>query len=110
MTYTMMTRSSYKYVDDTGRTWSLGLADYLAAASNLEKIPYTDSQLATLPPNFKPRHIKLVALQERPGMQKYRTELVVNDNDFTKFLNRIFMVNDVEMQCIKFIGEERPAY
>jgi hypothetical protein len=110
ITYTMMTRSSYRYTDDTRHPWSLVLVDYLAAASNLERAANTGSNLEPLPPNFKPRHIKLVAIRERPGMQKYRTELVVNDNDFTKYLDKIFVVNGVEMRCIKFIGEERRSY
>lgn len=111
ITYQMMTRSSYKYIDDTGRIWAIGLVDYLALASGLERIPdFAQPRLDPLPPNFKPRHIKLVALEGRPGMQKYRTELVVNDNDYSKFLNKIFKVSDIELRCIKFVGEQRPGY
>lgn len=105
------TRSIYKYIDDTGNEWNFDAVDYLAEAGNLERIPdNTPRPMNILPPNWEPRHIKLVAIQSRPGMQKYRCEVVVNDNDYTKYLNKIVIVDDQEMRCIRFVGEQRRAY
>lgn len=107
----MPTRSRYKYIDDTGQVWALAAVDYLAEVGNLEKIP--NPSWRPFPPlrrDYEPRHIKLVATKNRPGLQKYRTEIVVNDNDFTKFLNKIFFVDGHEMRCISFVGERHIAY
>jgi hypothetical protein len=105
------TRSTYKYIDDTDKPWCINAVDYLALAGNLQVISHEERQkIGPLSPNYKPRHIKLVALAERPGMQKYRTEVVVNERDPSKFLNKIMIVDGIEMRCIKYIGEQRVGY
>lgn len=108
---TIATRSRYKYIDDTNIAWSLGAVDYLAQSGSLERIPQENPEkLQSLSPTYKPRHIKLVALAERPGMQKYRTDVVVNERDYSKFLNKIIVVDGIEMRCIKYVGEQRVGH
>jgi hypothetical protein len=105
------TRGRYKYIDDTEHAWSIHAVHYLATAGQLPIIPQGNpEQIQPLSPNYKPRHIKLVALAERPGMQKYRTDVVINERDYSKFLNKIVVVDGIEMRCIKYVGEQRVGY
>ena len=104
-------RSHYLYIDDTNESWWFNAVDYLAEASNLQVVSPDDRhKLQPLSRQYKPRHIELVALAERPGMQKYRTDVVVNERDPIKFLNKIIVVNGMKMRCIKYVGEQRVAY
>jgi hypothetical protein len=101
----------YKYVDDTDDCWMIKVSDYLAQASGLELIP--PSQRKDFPPmsrSFKPRHLKLVALDERPGMQKYRVDLIINERHYDKFWEQIFIINGMRMRCARYVGEQRTAY
>jgi len=108
---TLQTRGRYKYIDDTDHAWSINAVHYLAIAGELTIIPYGDPEkIQPLGPNYRPRHLKLVALAERPGMQKYRTDVIVNERDYSKFLNKIIMVDGIEMRCIKYVGEQRVGY
>lgn len=85
--------------------------DYLAEVTGLEEIPSGNPErIGPIGPDYRPRHIKLVALEERPGMQKYRTEIITNERDPSKLLNKIFTVAGMEMRCIKYVGEQRGRY
>jgi hypothetical protein len=100
----------YKYVDDTDDCWMIKVSDFLAEAGGLELIP--PSQWKDFPStarSFKPRHLKLVALDERPGMQKYRVDLIVNERDYSKFWDQIFVINGMRMRCVRYVGEQRTA-
>lgn len=108
---TDLKRYRYKYIDDTDSTWAITCADYLAEVGVLEQIPFGNPEkIPPIGPNYKPRHIKLVALAERPGMQKYRTEVVTNQRDPSMLLNKIFTVGGIDMRCTKYVGEQRTSY
>ncbi len=98
----------YKYIDDTDRAWVFKCSDFLAAVGGLEEV--LDPSIEHIGPigsNYKLRHIKLVALAERPGLQKYRTEVIINERDPSKFLGKIIIVEGIDMRCIKYVGEKR---
>jgi hypothetical protein len=102
---------TYKYVDDTGQPWIISCADHLAATGGLEPIPLGNPEkLGPIPHNYKPRHIKLVALSDRPGMQKYRTEVITDERDPSKFFNRTVLVSDEQMRCTRYVGEQRTGH
>jgi len=105
----------YKYIDDTDVAWSIKCADYLADVGGLQQIPLENPEkIPPLGPNYKPRHIRLVALYERPGMQKYRAEVITNERDPSKLLNQNMIVGvivgGIEMRCTTYVGEQRVAY
>jgi hypothetical protein len=54
--------------------------------------------------------MRLVALAERPGMQKYRAEVITNERDPSKLLNKIMIVGGIEMRCMTYVGEQRVGY
>jgi hypothetical protein len=99
---TSLSRGPYRYIDDTGKAWSIDCAHYLATAGGLEP-----SGGGWFPSNYRPRHIKLVALRDRPGMPKYRCDVVTNERDPSKLLNKTIMVQGREMRCIRYVGEQR---
>lgn len=104
-------RHRYKYIDDTDQAWMITCVDYLAEVAGLSEIPLGNPERTPpISPNYKPRHIKLVALAERPGMQKYRTEIVTNERDPSKLLNKVMTVAGIEMRCITYVGEKRVGY
>ena len=101
-------RYRYRYVDDTGNASSLSILERLAEAGGLERIPFGNPErLVPLGRSYKPRHFKLVALEERPGMQKYRTEIITNERDPSKLVNKLIQVGEIQMRCIKYVGEQR---
>lgn len=107
----MNKRNRYKYIDDTDGCWSFGCLDYLAEVTVLEEIPEGNPErIGPIGPDYKPRHICLVALEERPGMQKYRTKIITNERNPSKLLSKIFTVDGIEMRCVKYVGEQRGHY
>ncbi len=98
----------YKYIDDTGSSWQIKVSDFLAEAGGLEGVPIGNPEkLDFLGRNYKPRHIKLVALADRPGMQKYRADVITNERNPSKLLNKIITVDGIEMRCCRYVGEQR---
>jgi hypothetical protein len=63
-----------------------------------------------MPRTYNPRHIKIVAQADRPGMHKYRTDVITNERNPSKLLNKLFTVNGFEMRCIRYVGEQRTGY
>ena len=101
----------YKYVDDTDTPWFIKVSDFLAEAGGLEAVPSDNPEkLKPISPNYNPRHIKLVALADRPGMAKYRTDVITNERNPSKLLNKVMTVNGIEMRCTRYVGEQRTAY
>ena len=104
-------RDWYKYIDDTAHAWVIRCSEGLADVGGLERIPPENPEkVPFISPNYKPRYINLVGLAERPGMQKYRTEVITNERDPSKLLNRIITVNGMQMRCIRYVGEQRTGY
>ena len=100
----------YKYIDDTGQAWKIRCTDYLAQAGGLEPVPVENPEkIGPIPRNYKPRHLKLVALSDRPGRQKYRTDVITNERDPSKFFNRIILVDGEQMRCTRYVGEQGPS-
>lgn len=102
---------SYKYIDDTGSPWCIKVSDYLAEAGGLEQIPFGNpEQIGPMGRNYKPRHFKLVALGDRPGMQKYRCDVITNERNPLKLLNKIMTIQGFEMRCVRYVGEQQVGY
>ena len=100
----------YKYIDDTDSSWFIKVSDFLADAGGLEQVPLDNLEnFRPLPGRYKTRHIKLIALADRPGKQKYRADVITNERNPAKLLNKIITVNGIEMRCIKYVGEQRTA-
>lgn len=97
----------YKYVDDADRICWIQVSDYLAEAGGLEQIPPGNPERT--PPAGRrlfPRHMKLVQIDERPGRRKYRCDVITNERDPLKVLNKVLTVNGFQVRCIKFVGEQ----
>lgn len=95
----------YLYIDDVDRVWTIKVSDYLAEAGGLEEKP-NNTVVNPLGGRTYPRHMKLVQVDDRPGMQKYRCDVITNERDATKVLNKIFEINGFKVRCIKFVGEQ----
>lgn len=99
-------RHRYKYIDDTGNTWAIYVSDLIATAGKLQQIRFGE-QIQPPPGGYHFRHIKVIGLEERPGQQKYRAAIIVNERNPAKLLGTIIKVGDTETRCIKYVGEQR---
>jgi hypothetical protein len=95
----------YIYIDDADRVWTIKVSDYLAQAGGLEE-KRSDQVINPLGGRTYPRHMKLVQVDDRPGRQKYRCDVITNEKDPTKVLNKIFEINGFRVRCTRFIGEQ----
>ena len=95
------------YVDDAGRSRWISVSDYLAEAGGLEGIPPGNpDKIVGIGQRHYPRHLKFVQIGARPGKQKYRCDVITNERDPLKVLNKVLTINGFECRCIKFVGEE----
>jgi hypothetical protein len=98
----------YRYIDDTDDCWLIKVSDFLAEVSGLERIaPEAMNQFQFMGGNYKPRHIKLVAFDERPGVAKYRVDVITNERDHSKLLDQEYVVHGMRMRCVRYVGEQR---
>lgn len=97
----------FKYVDDADRAVWLKVSDYLAEAGGLEEIPLGNPEkIGPIGRRLFPRHLKLVQIDDRPGRYKYRCDVITNERDPLKVLNKEFTVNGFCVRCVKFVGEQ----
>jgi hypothetical protein len=99
----------YKYVDDVDHTFVLKISEDFAHLAGLER-HIQNEPFRPIGRNHNPRHMKLVATVAPPGQTKYRADVITNERDPSKVLNKLFLLNGIEMRCIRFVGEEKTAY